>query len=109
MLTISSTTVYLVLATITVFGAVFAVFFYFQKPQIALDKRMSKVEENIKDLQKEVTEVKRVQFENNGAIQTEMKDMTTAINELSKTVVRLSTIIDERIPKGSPALTPSGQ
>lgn len=94
---------------ISFLGVVFAVFFYFQKPQVAQDKRIQTLELEMLETNKEIEVIKATHFENNGAMQKEMKDLTKSVNDLSLTVTKLSTIIDERIPKGSPNLTPPGK
>lgn len=109
MITISTTTIALIVGSITIFGAIFGVFFYFQKPQLALEKRVSKLEEEIASCRKENEEIKKLHYENNESLRKELKEVATALTELSLTVTKLSTIIDERIPKGSPGLTPPGQ
>lgn len=109
MIQISTASLTLILAIITILGAVFSVFFYFQKPQIAQDKKIKALEDGLEDVKKDVLNVKKDHAEVNGGLQKEFKEMTVAMNNLDKTVVRLSTIIEERIPKGSPGLTPPGK
>ncbi len=108
MIQISADTLTLIGFLVMALGAIFAVFFYFQKPQIALEKRVQTLEDDNVNLNKEIEVIKATHLENNGSMQKEMKELTLAVNDLGKTVVRLSTIIDERIPKGSPNLTPPG-
>lgn len=109
MITISPIILELIGSIILIGGTVFGIFLYFQRPQIALEKRVIKIEETITNILKEIVDIQKNHLEVNGATQKELKENTTAINELSKTVVKLSTIIDERIPKGRPNLTPPGQ
>lgn len=108
MITISPAIIGMIVGLISILGSVFAIFFYFQKPQIALEKRVQSLEEENRNLSRDFEVMKAAHLENNGSMQKEMKELTTAVNDLGKTVVRLSTIIDERIPKGSPNLTPPG-
>lgn len=108
MLQISTSTVSLIIAIIAILGSIFSVFFYFQKPQIALEKRVGKNEDDISDLQKQISIIKDDHSKNTEIMQKDIKELTNSVNELSKTVVRLATIIEERIPKGSPNLTPPG-
>lgn len=109
MITISTTTIALIVGGITILGAIFGVFFYFQKPQLALEKRVSKLEDDIVGCKNENAEIKKLHYDNNESLRKELKEVATALSELSLTVAKLSTIIDERIPKGSPGLTPPGQ
>lgn len=109
MITIASSTIYLILAIITLVGTIFTIFFYFQKPQIALEKRVSSLEDDMNSVNKDITNIQQNHSDSDNALKAELKELTTAVTELGKTVVRLSTIIDERIPKGTPSLTPPGQ
>lgn len=108
MIEISTATLTIIGSIIAIIGAIFAVFFYFQKPQIAVEKRVAKLEDDNEDLHKQVLSIRDDHSKNTDVMQKDIKDLTSAVNELSKTVVRLSTIIDERIPKGTPTLTPPG-
>lgn len=97
-------------AILSVFGlgtVVFSVYLYFRNPQIKTDQTTLKLEDKIKalekdnsdlktDIQKQFIEIKETHIR---SIEGDIKTLTTAVNDLSKTVVRLSTIIDERIPK----------
>lgn len=117
---ISGGTLALIGGVIAIGGTIFSVFFYFQKPQLALASRAQKLEEKVTELEKQVTAnkvevekqmavIKDDHSKNTDAMQKDIKDLTLSVNELSKTVVRLATIIEERIPKGQPNLTPPGQ
>lgn len=109
MITISTISIELILGGITIIGAIFSVFLYFQKPQIALEKRVQALEEDLENTKKDLESLNTRHSEVNDVLQKEFKEMTVAMNNLDKTVVRLSTIIEERIPKGNPNLTPPGQ
>lgn len=108
MIQISGETLAIITGLIFLGGTVFSVFFYFQKPQIALEKRVSKSEDEIAEIQKQINTIRDDHTKNTEAMQKDIKELTSSVNELSKTVVRLATIIEERIPKGSPNLTPAG-
>lgn len=88
----------LVLVILSICGVVFSVYLYFRNPQIKTDQTTTKLSDDIKDLQRQITDVKETHLK---SVETDLKTLTTAVNELSKTVVRLSTIIDERIPKNN--------
>lgn len=108
MITISAATIGVILGLISLLGTIFAVFFYFQKPQIALEKRVKTLEDALVSTDKDLANLRADHTNVNDGLQKEFKEMTVAMNNLDKTVVRLSTIIEERIPKGSPNLTPPG-
>ena len=43
------------------------------------------------------------------SVENDLKILNNTLQDLSRTVVKLSTIIDERIPKRLPSLTPPGK
>lgn len=94
---INTSVLTLILATCNFLGILFAVYSYFRNPQIKTDQTTSSLEGNFKDLQRQVVELRETHLR---AVENDLKLLTNAVNDLSKTVVRLSTIIDERIPKG---------
>lgn len=108
MIQISTSTLTIIGSLIGIGGAVFTVFFYFQKPQIAVEKRVAKLEEGNIELHKQLALIRDTNTKITDQMEKDLKELTVAVNELAKTVVRLSTIIDERIPKGTPTLTPPG-
>jgi len=88
-----------ILNVIYLLGIIFAIYIYFRSPQEKSNLTQAKLSDDIKDLQRQITDVKETHLK---SMETDLKTLTNAVNELSKTVVRLSTIIDERIPKGTP-------
>jgi uncharacterized membrane protein (DUF106 family) len=82
---------------LSIIAIIFAVYNSFKKPQIDGEKIAITMREDINSLQKQIIEIKETHLR---SVEADIKTLTTAVNELSKTVVRLSTIIDERIPKG---------
>ena len=86
----------LFLTIFAVIGAIFSVYLHFKNPQIKNDQVSLKLREDIDSLQKIVSEVKEKHLV---AVEQDMKALTSTINQLSLTVTRLSTVIDERIPK----------
>lgn len=83
----------------------FNVYNSFRKPQISTDQVIIKLEDRLKAVENGMRDLKDTQLK---SVEEDIKELTFTIQELSKTVVKLSTIIDERIPKGSPNLTPPG-
>lgn len=84
---------------VAIASAVFAVYSYFRNPQIKTDQDTLKLRGEIDELKKEILEIKTTHIKN---IESDMKDLTQTINQLAIQVTRLSTIIDERIPKNQP-------
>ena len=105
MIQITPQTITLILGMVSIIGVVFSIYLYFRNPQIKTDQITLKLREDIDGLQKSLSEVKETHLKN---VEADIKGLTNSVNELSKTVIKLSTIIDERIPKGSPNLTPPG-
>lgn len=96
MITISTTTINVILGIIAIFSTVFAVFAYFKNPQIRTDKETASLKEEVENMKKSISEIKETHIKN---VEQDIKNLNLAINDLSKTVVKLATIIDERIPK----------
>lgn len=108
MITINAAQVELIVGLLTIIGVVFGVVFWIQKPQTALEKRVQKLEDCDREQAAQIAALKGDHDKNNELMQKKMEDLTTAINGLNITVAKLETIINERIPKGSPTLTPAG-
>lgn len=108
MIQISTQTLTFIGFIITIGGTIFTIFFYFQKPQIALEKRVAKLEDNDQKQDKDIQTIRDDHSKNTETMLKEMKELTTSINGLNVTVGKLETKIDERIPKGTPTLTPAG-
>lgn len=104
-MSITLSAVQLTLAVLAVFGVVFSVFLYFKNPQIKNDQDSIRFREELDAMKKQILEIKETHLR---SIEGDVKALTAAVAQLDRTVVRLTTIIDERIPKGSPALTPPG-
>lgn len=83
---------------ITVGVLLFAIFKGWNKPQNDLEKVNVKLREDVDSLAKAITEIKETHIR---SVEQDIKALNTSINELSKTVVKLATIIDERIPKAN--------
>jgi len=86
-------------------GVVFGVFFYFKNPQIKTDQETIKLRDDIETLKKQVLEIKETHLR---SVENDIKNLTASISQLEKTVVRLTVIIDERLPKGTPNLSAPG-
>src|SRR5687768_13932197 len=97
---IDQNTITFILGLVAIVSVLFNIYNTFRNPQIKADQTDIKFREELTSLQKTVQEIKETHLR---TVEQDIKNLTTAVNELSKTVVRLSTIIDERIPR-SPAL-----
>lgn len=74
----------------------FSVFLYFKNPQVSIEKKMIVLDGKYTDLARELSEIRQT---NIVAINKNVTDLTSTVNKLELTVAKLSTIIDERIPK----------
>lgn len=90
---------------ITIGSVVFAIFSYFRNPQIKTDQRNIRFDDRLTSVEKSVVEIREKHLI---SVEGDLKTLNATLQSLSETVVRLSTIIDERIPKGTPGLTPPG-
>jgi cob(I)alamin adenosyltransferase len=85
-----------ILAFFSFIGIIFTVYSYFRNPQIKTDQVTIQLQNDLVDLERKFTELKETHLR---SVEEDVKRLTFAVNELSKTVIKLSTIIDERIPK----------
>lgn len=104
-MSIDQNTITFVLGLAAVVSIIFHIYERFRNPQIKSDSDASKLRSDVEELKKVVSEIKETHLR---TVENDIKNLTTSVNELSKTVVRLATIIDERIPKGNPNLTAPG-
>ena len=100
---ITQTTITFLLGLIALVSVLFTVYHFFRNPQIITDQDTIKLRGDIENLKKQIHEIKETHLR---AVEGDVKLLTSAVNDLSKTVIRLTTIIDERIPRGNPSLTP---
>ncbi|MDE2105249.1 MAG: hypothetical protein KGL39_48940 [Patescibacteria group bacterium] len=85
-----------IMFAIGVIGAMFGVYHYFKNPQIKLDKNESLMQQQIVQFGKDLANLR----DNHVHTLDEKLDATIkGMNELAIRVERLSTIIEERIPK----------
>lgn len=118
-----------IMFAIGVIGVIFSVFLYFQKPQQELDKKQAvdqievdgkakllaqqvqwEKEANEKrfgDMGTRLTEAMTLAENHIHTVDTKVEGLNASVNSMGREIVRLSTIIEERIPKG--ALTPAPQ
>jgi uncharacterized protein YoxC len=77
-------------------GVLFTVYRSITGPQTASDKKTLRLEDRMSSLEKAVVEIKETHLK---TVEADIKGLTSSVNDLAKTVVRLATIIDERIPR----------
>ena len=87
-----------VLFAITILTLLFNIYRSYSKPQQSLEVADIRFEDEIKQLKKSVAEIRETHIKN---VEQDIKMLNSAIQDLSKTVVKLTTIIDERIPKAN--------
>lgn len=93
---ITQETISFLLGLIALISVLFNIYEKFRKPQIRTDQTTVKITEDIVSLQRQIGEIKETHLK---SVESDIKSLTSSVNDLSKTVVRLATIIDERIPK----------
>lgn len=87
-------------------GVMFTVYRTLTNPQIQNDKETIELKSDIVNLKSEIKDIKETHLR---TLENEIKALNTSVSNLSGTVIKLATIIDERIPKGRASLTPPGQ
>lgn len=92
-----------IMFVIGLIGVVITVYKAITHPQTNSDKNAIKLEDRITSIEKAVAEIKETHLK---TVEQDIKSLTTSVNELSKTVVRLATIINERIPKTNRNIPP---
>lgn len=109
MIQITAAQIGIVIGLFSIFGTIIGIIFWIQKPVAALEKKVQTLEESQANDRREFAEYKTSHDGSTEKFGEELKLNTTAINKLNLEMLRLSTIIEERIPKGQPNLTPPGQ
>ena len=79
-----------------ILAIIFSVYNYFRNPQIKTDQVTIRLQEDMESLKGEVNEIKEKHLT---LVESNIKELSKTIFDLSLTVTKLSTIIDERIPK----------
>lgn len=85
-----------ILGILGLLSIAWAIYNSVRTPQIDSDKVAIKLREDIDTLRDVVYEIKEKHLQ---SVEQDIKKLTDTIQQLSITVVKLSTIIDERIPK----------
>lgn len=95
---------------ILVMGTVFAVYLYFRNPQVESDRReallnqqtttfMASTADRFKEMQESFNSLLLQSGNHIHTVDTKVEALTATVGMMGKDVVRLSTIIEERIPK----------
>ncbi len=77
-------------------GILFNIYVYFRNPQIKTEKELIQMKADINSQQKEINDIKQLKLKE---LKTELRHLNNNVNSLSGTVIQLTTIINERIPK----------
>lgn len=85
-----------ILNAILIFGAIFAVYKYFRGPQEKTEKNDAVMAEQFKQLRLEFTNLRDNHIH---TLDVKIDGAITSINHQSVELAKLTTIIDERIPK----------
>ncbi len=85
--------------TLGLLAIIFNVYKYLTNPQIKTNQVTISLRDDMTQLQKQVLEIKETHLR---SVEMDIRTLTASVNELAKTVVKLSTIIDERIPRAQP-------
>ena len=95
---------------IGIIGTIFAVYKYFKNPQIEIEKKDALLEQQVQN-NSEIAEkrFKDIQDNFNGlllqsnnhihTVDTKVDFLTKTVNDMGKDIIKLSTIIEERIPR----------
>lgn len=92
----SAETIQSIIPIITLAGTVFAVYFYFRKPQEQSEKTDIVIGKEIEYLKLSLTNLKDNHIH---TLENDIKSLQTAVQNVKLSVERLSTIIEERIPR----------
>lgn len=85
-----------ILFALTFIGVIFSIYRSYKEPQISIEKDSLKLTDRVLNLEKGIVEIREKHLE---AITSDLKELNTTLQDLSHTVIKLSTVIDERIPR----------
>lgn len=96
MTTLDASTLSYILGFLGLIGIIFTIYNTFRNPQIKNDQATLKLREDFDSLRDVVDEIKEKHL---ASVEANIKELSQTIHDLTITVTRLSTVIDERIPK----------
>ena len=107
MKTIDANDIAFVLSILGLTGIIFGIYKYFRDPQIKSDKFEALLKQNLEFLTKEFAgrfssidkEITNLKENHIHTLYTKVDTLTTSMNNINIELGKLSTIIDERIPK----------
>lgn len=85
-----------IVSLLTIFGIVFAVFNYFKNPQVSSEKQDALMGQSITQLQTDLTNLRDNHVH---TLDTKIDQTIVTVSQMGIEIAKLSTIIDERIPK----------
>lgn len=88
-----------ILFVISIIGTMFGVYLYFRKPQIDSDKNDALMAQSLLEMQKKLTNLDATFSAHIQSDTVAFQQLNSHVIEVDKSLVRLETIIDERIPK----------
>ena len=95
-MTLDASLISYILGLAGIVGVIFAVYNSYRNPQIKADKHSLKLREDLDNLKDVVDEIKEKHL---ASVEENIKGLSKSVHELALNVTRLSTVIDERIPK----------
>ena len=95
---------------IGILGIIFTIYHYFKNPQIKAEKTEALISQQLKyiqesndrrfcDMQREIKEVLTTSQNHIHTVDTKVEALAAIVGQIGKDLVRLGTIIEERIPK----------
>lgn len=81
-----------------IIGVIITVYRAITNPQITSDKQILLLSDRISNVENAVKDIKENHLR---SVEQDIKNLTSSVNTLSTTVVKLATIIDERIPRNN--------
>ena len=99
-----------IMFAIGILGLIFTVFNYFRNPQIKSERLDALLDQRVKfsnettdrrfaEVQKDIKVAFELAQNHSNEALAGVKELTVVVNEMGKSIVKLSTIIEERIPK----------
>lgn len=103
----------IVLGFITIISVLFAIYIYFKDPQTAEEKKAALLAQEVRytsestdrrfaDVQKSITDAFALGQNHIHSVDVKVDALTAKVSGMQSDIVRLATIIDERIPKRTP-------
>lgn len=98
-MTLSLQTISYLLGLAAVLTIIFNVYNSFKNPQIKTDQEAIKMSDRMKAVEAQIQEIKETHL---ASVESNIKELSKSVHDLALNVTRLTTIIDERIPRVNP-------